>query len=257
MAAYGALVEANRLVVERHTLRLRGWPKRLSGFKLALLGDFHINDARQKDRALRAVNLALDELPDMVALIGDFVGKWSLENPAMVGDAMEPLLEMEGRVVAVPGNHDYDEGDASLLAPIFDQLNIRLLRNEAWSHLGITWVGVDSANEGAARPELAQAAARQMSEGDPQIVLWHEPDMVRHLESGPVLQVSGHSHGGQFRLPGGFAPMHTENGRRYVRGFYPDAPVPIFVTRGVGTTLIPIRFLCPPEVAILTLVGEN
>lgn len=257
MAAYGALVEADRIVVERKNLRLPGWPKRLRGFKLALLGDFHINKPHERDRALRAVNMALDELPDMVAMIGDYVGKWNLENPAYLGDALEPLLQMEGRVVAVPGNHDYDDGDASLLAPIFEWLNIKLLRNQAWSCQGITWIGVDSANWGMARPEIAQAEARNLDKDDPQIVLFHEPDMVRLIEPGPVLQLSGHSHGGQFRFPGGFTPMHTENGRRYVRGWHPEAPIPLYVTRGVGTTMLPIRFLCPPEVTILTLLGEE
>jgi hypothetical protein len=218
-----------------------------------LLGDFHIDTVGAADRALRAVELALDEFPDMVCLVGDFVGGWTLENPAMVGNAMAPLLEMEGSVVAIPGNRDYQFGDASLLAPILDELNIHYLRNEAWSHEGITWIGIDSANEGEARPELAQLAAREMNPDDPQIVLWHEPDQVDRLEPGPVLQMSGHTHGGQFRLPGGITPVHPRNGSRYVQGFYPEANVPLYVTRGVGTTLMPVRFLCPPEVSILTL----
>ncbi len=255
MFLYGALVEAERLVVERTRIKIPHWPARLDGFKIALLGDFHIQSKRTRDRARRAVEMALDEYPDIVVLIGDYVGHWTLENPAMVGDALEPLLEMEGRVVAVAGNHDYEVGDASLLHPIFAELNIHLLRNEVWTNQGITWVGIDSANVGRARPEIAQLAAREAPPEHPQIVLWHEPDLVGQLDPGPVLQLSGHTHGGQFRLPGGITPMHTENGRKYVRGYYPDAPTPIYVTRGVGTTLLPTRFLCPPEVSILTLVG--
>jgi predicted MPP superfamily phosphohydrolase len=66
--------------------------------------------------------------------------------------------------------------------------------------------------------------------------------------------MSGHSHGGQFRFPGGYTPMHTDLGRAHPRGFYPDAPTPLYVSRGIGTTGPPSRFNCPPEVAILTLM---
>ncbi len=247
---YGALVESKRLVLERQTLALPGWPRRLDGFRIAVLGDLHLRDKYSLELCQRAIAMALDESPDMVALVGDYVGYWKAESPWLIGEALTPLMAMMGNVVAVPGNHDYWLGTAAWLRPIMDELNIKLLRNEHWEHEGIEWVGIDSLNAKMANPYKALLHADKK----PEIVLWHEPDAVDYLPTGASLMLSGHSHGGQFRFPGGFTPMHTDNGRRYVRGFYPEAPTPLYVTRGVGTTGPPSRFLCPPEVSLLTLV---
>lgn len=250
MSTYGYLVEARRLVVERRTLPLPLWPERLRGFKIALLSDFHVRNAWTSQLAADSIAAALEEEPDMMVLAGDFVEDWRRETPKQIGDLLEPLLLMEGSVVAIPGNHDYDNGDPEFLRMILSELNIRFLRNENWRHLGITWVGMDSAS--ACQSDVAKAFRGIHHE--PVISLWHEPDLVDQLPRGVALQLSGHGHGHQFVFPGGFAPMHTRHGKLYSGGWYPDAPTPIYVSRGVGTTLLPIRFNCPPEVAILTLV---
>ncbi len=247
---YGALVEARNLVLERRTLPLPGWPERLRGFRIAFLTDFHIGSKASVVLARQAVAMALDEVPDMVVIGGDFVEDWSTSSGWLLEDCLELLLLMEGNVVAVPGNHDYNRGDADLLEPVCDNLNITLLRNEVWKHAGVTWVGIDSFTGGRSNPEKAM----DLVTDEPAIAIWHEPDLVTRLPEGCTLQLSGHSHGGQFRFPGGFTPMHTNFGKNYPRGFYPNAPTPLYVSRGIGTTLLPSRFLCPPEVSILTLV---
>ena len=84
----------------------------------------------------------------MVVLIGDFVGYWKAQSASMIGELLEPMLLMNGNVVAVPGNHEYWAGDPSLLAPILDELNINYLRNEHWKNQGINWIVIDSANFG-------------------------------------------------------------------------------------------------------------
>jgi predicted MPP superfamily phosphohydrolase len=251
MLTYGVLYESHRLVVERHTLRLRGWKRSLNGFKIALLADLHLRDVYSVELAQRAVAAALDHEPDMVVLAGDIVGYWKDESEDMLADVLEPLLLMDGSVVAIPGNREYWNGDASQLAPVLDTLNIKLLRNECWHHAGIDWIGIDSANAGKSDPYAALAGA---SDGAA-IVLWHEPDMVDSLPFEADLMLSGHSHGGQFVFPGGLVPMTSRNGKKYLSGFFPDAKVPLYVSRGIGTTGPPSRFLCPPEVSILTLVN--
>lgn len=250
--AYGTLVEARRLVLERRTLRLPHWPARLRGYRIALLADFHLRDAASVELAERAVAMAIDERPDMVVIAGDFVSHWKPEVVSMLGQVLEPMLLMNGAVVAVPGNHEYFGGSPRLLAPIFNEFGIRLLRNDVWRHGGIQWVGVDSANAGKADPFAPMAEAFE-APSDPAVVVWHEPDLVDWLPRGAALMLSGHSHGGQFTFPWGWTPMHTRHGEKYVRGFYPAAPTPLYVTRGVGTTLFASRLGCPPEVALLTL----
>ncbi|MCC7230526.1 MAG: metallophosphoesterase [Fimbriimonadaceae bacterium] len=250
LLTYGCLYEANRLIVERRTLRLRGWKRSLSGFKIAFLSDFHLRGPYSMDLAKHAVALAIDEGPDMVVLGGDLVAYWRADSENALAAVLEPLILMDGNVVAVPGNREYRGGTPERLRAVLDVLNVRLLRNECWHHAGINWIGIDSANEHKADP----IAALQGATDGAAIVLWHEPDMVDTLPFEADLMLSGHSHGGQFRFPGGLTPMHSVNGRKYLSGFFPDTKVPLYVTRGVGTTGPPSRFLCPPEVSILTLV---
>lgn len=248
LVARGMLHGADDLRLETHTLRLAGWPERLRGYRIAVLADLHLGGEFSVRRAQNAIALALDASPDFVALVGDYVNIWQADSARWIGDTLEPLLLMNGAVAAVPGNHDYHAGVPSLLEPIFSELNIRLLRNEHWKHDGITWVGVDSAIEGVALPERAMRGV----EG-PAVCLWHEPDLVADLPRGCALMLSGHAHGGQGRLLGRFTPVRTKLGSKYVDGFFPDTPTPLYVSRGVGMTLFPTRIDVPPEVTLLTL----
>ncbi len=250
MLVYGALVESKRLVLDKLDVPIAGLPEHLDGFKIAVLADFHLGNTYSVELAQKAIDMALDQDPDMICLVGDFINYWKADSPWLIGEVFEPLLIMDGSVVAVPGNHDYNAGSPEILRVIFEELNIKLLRNESWVHKGICWTGIDSYNEGASNVFKAFASATQ----DPIISLWHEPDLVDQLPEGrAMLQLSGHSHGGQFRFPYGLTPMTSTNGKKYKDGFYPDASTPLFVTRGVGTTGPPSRFLCPPQVAVLTL----
>ncbi len=246
---YGALYESKRLVVRRITISLPNWPERLDGYRIALMADFHLRDVYSLELAQHAILKTLEEDPDMVVLAGDFVGYWKPQSEAMLEDVLTPMLLLNGDVVAVPGNHDYWLGTPDRLLPVMNRCNIKLLRNETWVHHGINWVGIDSACYGHAK---ASRAIEGVGSG-PRIVLWHEPDPVEELPFDADLQLSGHSHGGQWRFPG-WTPMHTRLGERYVDGYYPrEGSTPIFVTTGVGTTGPPARMMCPPEVAILTL----
>jgi hypothetical protein len=250
MLVYGALVESKKLVVEKFDIPIPDLAEHLDGFKIVVLGDFHLCDKYSVELANKAIDMALDQDPDMICLVGDFVNYWKPNSPWLIGEVLEPLLIMDGAVVAIPGNHDYNAGSPEILRIIMDELNIKLLRNESWVHKGICWTGIDSYNEGQSDVQKAFASATK----EPVIALWHEPDLVDQLPSGrAMLQLSGHSHGGQFKFPFNLTPMTSKNGDKYRDGFYPDASTPIFVTRGVGTTGPPSRFLCPPQVAVLTL----
>ena len=267
---YGAFVESERLVVVRRTIKLKRWPDDLKGYRVALIADFHLRDKHTVELTRRAIDAVLTERPDMIVIAGDFVGYWKPESPQLIGDALEALRDVAGKVIAAPGNHDYWAGNPSLLQPICEELGIRLLRNESHEQDDIAWIGIDSYNARKADPCKALADCLDESDDDldtqgstlppltanrqpPTICIWHEPDAVKLLPPLCDLMLSGHSHGGQFRFPGGIVPMTTKNGRRYLHGFYPDAPTPLYVTSGIGTTGPPSRFLCPPEVVLITL----
>lgn len=247
---YGALFETEKLRVERRTLRIPRWPQGLDGYKIALLADAHVRDHPSVLLTQKAVEYALMEEPDMVVIPGDTIAYWKKGVLDLVETAYSGLKLMHGKVIAVPGNHDYFAGDAEWLVPVFENLGIRMLRNEVAKVDGINWVGVDSEIAGHADP---YSAIMRTDPDQPIIMVWHEPDMVDTLPWGPELMLSGHSHGGQFITPWGWAPTGSRLGRKYMRGFYPHAPVPLYVSRGIGTTGPPARLFCPAEVSILTL----
>lgn len=247
---YGALVEAHKIRLERRRLVLPGWPESLSGLKVAVLADLHVRDPATVRMAQEAVAMALGEEPDIVVLPGDLIAYWKRGALDMVSSALAGLVAMEGRAIAVPGNHDYFAGRAEWLRPALDHVGVRLLQNQVVEMCGVQWLGVDSEIGGHADP---YATIMQADPTRPMVVLWHEPDMVDVLPRGPELMIAGHSHGGQFTTPWGWAPATSRLGSRYLRGFFRETPVPLYVSRGVGVTGPPARLFCPAEVSVLTL----
>ncbi|HEY3781611.1 MAG TPA: metallophosphoesterase [Fimbriimonadaceae bacterium] len=251
---YGAVHAANQLVVERRTLRLPRWPADKNGYRIALIADLHVRDRYSAALCRRAAEAMIEEEPDMFIIAGDFVNNYRLNFAWLLEEALGPLRNFKGRVLGVPGNHDYWEGDPRVLGPVLEELGIKLLRNETYHCDDIAWVGVDSAIALAADPFSLMAELKPDETG---VVLWHEPDFVEMLPVGAALMLAGHSHAGQFRFPWGWTPMNTMFGEKYVEGFYPEAPTPLYVTRGIGTTGPPSRLGVLPEVAILTLKNDE
>lgn len=248
---YGALYETDKLKTERRRLRIRRWPERLSGYKVVLLADAHVRDEKSVLMTKRAVELALAEHPDLIVIPGDTIAYWKKGVLDMVSEAFSGLRKADCPVLAVPGNHDYFAGDAQWLKPVFEDLGVKLLSNESAVIDGVNWVGVDSEIAGRADP---YGAIFDCDPSLPIVVIWHEPDMVDTLPFGPELMLSGHSHGGQFIMPWGWAPATSKLGSKYLSGFYSQTPVPLYVSRGIGTTGPPARLFCPAEVSVLTLI---
>lgn len=246
---YGALFETDRLVGERITLPLPDWPSDLDGFTIGLLTDLHVRDAETIALTHVALEWLADQSPDMVVYGGDFISYWNPDVELLLPKALEAAALIKCPQIAVPGNHDFYGGDADNLRPYLDAVGIDYLRNRTVVHHGIAWVGIDSANSGTPDPYSPLIDAH----GRPTVVVWHEPDLVDALPRGADLMLSGHSHGGQFVTPWGWAPMRTKNGTKYVRGFFPNSPTPLYVSRGLAVTGPPARLFCRPEVTLLTL----
>lgn len=250
LLAYGALFETSKLVSRKRTLKLPHWPEHLAGLNIGLMADLHIRDAETIALARTASTWLVDQNPDIIVIPGDIIAYWKEGVEDMISYALEPLREASCPILAVPGNHDHYGAPAANLKPILNELGIDLLINESRVHHEVNWVGIDSGNAGKPDPYdtiLTSDASL------PTIVLWHEPDMVDLLPECFELMLSGHSHGGQFRTPWGWAPMKTEHGEKYVSGYYQQAPIPLFVTSGLAVTGPPARLFCPPEVYVLTL----
>lgn len=247
---YGGLFETDRLVKESSTLWLPRWPESLDGYRVGLLTDLHLRDSESIALTQTAIEACLDERPDAIVICGDLVDFWKPESHdilvyALAGLELAPCLK-----VAVPGNHDYYGGGPEQLLPALEPLGVRLLRNESLVHDGIRWVGMDSAVMG--RSDLLEAFCG-VPRDEATVLLWHEPEIVPAAPDFVSLMLSGHSHGGQFCTPWGWAPGRAYLGSTFLSGFFEDAPVPLYVSRGIGITGPPARLFCRPEVAILTL----
>lgn len=236
-----------RLVVERRELRLPRWDA--DGFKVAFLSDTHLNDRKAVEHCREAVQLALDEKPDVLVHGGDFTSIAFEPYLTWIGEAFEPLGGSNVPAFTVLGNHDNFNGYGFIVKGAVAKTKLRLLDNELAETQGVTIGGVDDLIHGT--PDWSCLRAKAVSRSF--LALVHEPDWPEFCPANVSLQLSGHSHGGQICLPGGI-PVHTPYGaRRYKAGFYEDAKVPLYVTRGIGTIGMNWRLFCPPEVTILTL----
>jgi predicted MPP superfamily phosphohydrolase len=222
--------------------------------RIGFITDLHIGPAFRAADAEPALNQLAAADPDLFLLGGDYV----CESPRYQHEAAAVLEAFTSQArlgaLAVLGNHDYSN-DASRLASLLERGGIRVLRNEAVcvpsasSHF---WVaGIDDALLG--RPDVP-ATFGSIPAGARSLALWHEPDWAAESAAyGALLQLSGHSHGGQVRLPI-LGPLAAPvGGRRFIAGFNKIAGMTVYTSRGVGIYRPPVRFLCPPEVTLITL----
>lgn len=242
-----ASVSTGTPVVERHELRLPQWDA--DGLRVGLLADLHTNTPMEVTHAQNAIKLALAEKPDILMLAGDFINFGPPRFLEYLRQTLEALQEATCPVFATLGNHDYSCLNVEGVIEVLKASQATLLINESRDFQGITIYGFDDAISGVHEPE----SFIQGNYSKSLIAMLHEPDFVENVPFSVSLQVSGHSHGGQICLPGG-VPVHVPIGaNNFWRGFYPDARVPLYVTRGVGTVGPRLRLFCPPEVSILTL----
>jgi predicted MPP superfamily phosphohydrolase len=246
-----ALAEPFMIAVERQEIYLSKLPKALDGFRIVHLSDLHYGPMVDPRHLQRAIEIANDLQPDMIALTGDYI---SQER----GFAA-PCAEIVGRlkatygVYAILGNHDHWT-DAKLITDLFRAEGIRMLINEGVrvdARDEAFWLaGVDDTMVGLEDLSLSLAGA---CDGEFKLLLAHNPTILRRAaRAGVDLVLSGHTHGGQVTL----RPEKNSSGkprRRMLRGLGRRANTQIYVTRGLGTVVLPIRYGCPPEVSLLEL----
>jgi hypothetical protein len=251
LAALGAgplgLASKNWICHDERELRLQKWDA--DGFRLALLTDFHVNDAASVAMTQRALRVAIDAKPDVILLGGDFIDYSEDARLQRLPTAFKDLGDAGCPVLAVLGNHEYWTHAPRKVVEAVQKLPLRLLRNEPFDVEGVTIAGIDDGSVRRDRTDFLKPGAHSRS----LVSLFHEPDYVTRMPDHVSLQLSGHSHGGQICLPGGIA-LHTPNGaKKYIAGYYDRAPVPVFVSRGIGTQGVHARVYCRPEVNLLTI----
>ena len=254
---YVFAVEPEWLAVERVTVPVPGLPPALSGLTIAQLSDLHRGPYTGQHQIRAAVQAVNALAPDLIALTGDYVFQSADYAPSCAAE-LAALRAPLGRF-AVPGNHDYWT-DIDVVTAALQGAGLTLLRNQAWrlevNGLPLWVVGVDDVWE---RHQDLAAALAPVPLDEAVLLLVHEPDFADQVALAPhriLLQLSGHSHGGQVNLPLLGPPVLPWLGRRYPAGLYtlPGAAMRLYTNRGIGVITPPLRFNCRPEVTLLTLL---
>jgi uncharacterized protein len=249
--ARAALSEPYLLTVEHHAIELAKLPPGFDGFRVVHLSDIHHSPFTSREQIERAVETANRLKPDIVALTGDYIS----HDRRYAAPCAELLGRLRARygVFAVLGNHDHWT-DAALITDLFRAEGITVLVNQGmrFERNGEAfWLaGVDDTMVGLEDLSLALAGAR---ESEMKLLLAHNPIILRRAARANVdFVLSGHTHGGQVK----FRSEQSASGRprrRLLRGLGRQGETQIYVTRGVGTVVLPIRYGCPPEVSLLEL----
>ena len=254
------LLAPNRPRIVRQDFFLPRWPERMNGFTVAVLSDFHY-DPHFSIHPLRAAIAMVSRLhPDLIALTGDFVSVPLLGDDQKAAFAAEPCARLLRQMTAphglwaVMGNHD-DGTDPEHVTRALQAENIHVLANhsEPIEQDGARfWLaGVNDVMSGTA--DLSKTM-HGVPAGEAVVLLAHEPDFADETAQYPIdLQLSGHSHGGQIRIPF-LPPLYLpELAKKYVWGTYHVGPLMLHTSAGLGTVGVPMRLNCPPEITLLTL----
>jgi predicted MPP superfamily phosphohydrolase len=269
LLAWG-LLEPYRLTIRHERVRLSHLPKAWQGARVALLSDLHVGMWLHNTATVRkAVAQVVKERPELVLIAGDFVHD-TRQAIAHAVSLLRPLTDAGLAVYAVLGNHDYampneddpcDEGLALELRTALEGIGVRVLDNEAVAlskeDQVLYLVGIGAHVPGHDDPVRAFAAVPADA---PRLVLMHHPNSFPTLKAHAApLALAGHTHGGQTRLP--LAPLWTYLTYRRSREVYTSGWIEafgaegnrLFVTQGIGCSVLPVRLNCPPELVFFEL----
>jgi predicted MPP superfamily phosphohydrolase len=263
LALWGFVVEPASLRLREYELAPPGWPRACDGLRVAALADLHVGSPwNGLGKLAEIVAETRAAHPDLVLLAGDYVihGVRGGERvpPEAIGNALRGLDPPLG-TWAVLGNHDWWLGQARVRHAL-EAAGVRVLEDESAPIDGggcAFWLtGIGDFWES---PHDVGAALRPVPEGAPILALTHNPDVFPLLPPARAsLTIAGHTHGGQVYVPLYGRPVVPSNyGARYAIGHVVEGGRHLFVTPGLGTSVIPVRFLVPPEISLLTLRADT
>ncbi|WP_097677979.1 metallophosphoesterase [Bacillus massilinigeriensis] len=257
---YSRFIEPRFLEKSHHEVSLEGLPQGFNRLKIAVFSDTHLGFQFNLNQFAKMARDLSEMHPDIIVFAGDLVD--DLQSFSNMGRLEEILSELKAPFgkFAVYGNHDHGGYGSSVYKQALTKVGFTLLRNQSvpvdlldGSRIWIA--GIDEPMLG--RPDIG-ATLKDIPNHSFAILLSHAPDLADEAaKKGINLQISGHSHGGQIQLPF-IGPLITPPyAKKYYEGFYSIGKMHLFVSRGIGTTRLPFRFLSRPEISLLTLKSSG
>jgi predicted MPP superfamily phosphohydrolase len=261
---YAWFVEPNLLVIRHVEIVTENW--RGDPLTIAVLSDTHVGgphvDAARMGRIVARINTLR---PELVVLLGDYVSghapasqRSPAENQEIIGGiATFAALRPRYGVVAVIGNHDvwYDR---EAVTTALQNAGVAALWNRhiVIPRSGGAMVLAGIADDVTGDPDFSAALDGAPANLDT-IILSHSPDPFARMASGPALMLAGHGHCGQVAIPFWGRPNLPLRNRNYDCGLIEEGGEKMYVTAGIGTSIVPLRFLNPPEIVLITLLGTG
>lgn len=265
LALYSGEIARHWIEITEPEIKLSNLPAAFDGLRVAQLSDIHLDEFTEPFFLRMAIDRVNRLRPDVVLLTGDFVTYELLpkkfpRRAAWKCASILRQIECPQRY-AVLGNHDVAIRGETVIDAL-SSIGVTVLRNSftalqrGSSRIWLT--GLDDAIEGHTDLDLTIPEFIRNRTDEPVILLCHEPDVVDFVVPHPVgpsvkLMVSGHTHGGQVRIPG-LGPINLPAwGKKYVEGLFRFGDLQLYVNRGLGTVGVPFRLNCPPEITLFTL----
>ncbi|HEY9771646.1 MAG TPA: metallophosphoesterase [Coleofasciculaceae cyanobacterium] len=252
---YGSKIEPNWIEVVSIQLTIPNLARTFDNFKIVQISDLHTSKFMPEQRLARIIRLVNQQQPDAIAITGDLITQNNRFDANRLRQTLSQLKSKSG-IFSVLGNHDHWGEAIAVLKQVLIESNITNLDNQVYSiehgDEKLAFAGLDDPYWG--NPDLEKTIA-QLPKDTAAILLVHEPDYIEKSAATHqfALQLSGHSHGGQIRVPFLGPLVLPPGGRKYFAGLNQVENTITYTNRGLGMTNLPLRFGSRPEITVFTL----
>ncbi len=260
LAIWAFVIEPSFIRVKETRIEVRNWPPELAGYKIVFITDPHVGGPHIGLRKVEEIVAKANALkPDLTLLGGDYViriiGGHDVA-PEDIASAFGKLTAKQG-VYGILGNHDWWMAPGRIKSA-FENNAIPMIENKAVAleanGKSFWLVGVGDFTE--SKHDITKAFANVTGK-QPVLLLTHSPDVFPELPLRAALTLAGHTHGGQVYVPFlGRPVIPSIYGQRYAKGLIQEEGKQLFVSPGIGTSILPVRFLTPPEISVLRLYPQ-